>query len=113
MAVEIIYPIKPDGRTNRLVHKLDTGYVTVVQKTQTLVRKEKDTIQFRIRRDNFDAFYGFLVDNYGINVTLNIPGIQPFIRAGASHTVKIIDFSPPMCENPLHYRMSVTFEWVS
>jgi len=107
--VEVLYPIQQAPSTNRLVHNTDAQIPKVVSKTQTSWRQEKLTLEFRIKSENMGAFIAFLEANFGVTITLNVPGIQPFIRSGASHTAWIVDWSTPQRELEKHWRMNVTF----
>ena len=107
--VEVLHPIQPKPKTNRLVHSTDAFIPKVVSKTASSWRQEIITIEFRIKSGDMATFIFFLEQNFDTTITLNLPGIQPFIRSGASHDCWILDWSQPTRELEKHWRMNVTF----
>ena len=107
--VEVLYPFQPSAKSNKLVFRKDSMEWNKVKKSKLDWRHEYITLRYRIKADEFEAFYEFHVDNKGDLVLLNIPGVQPFIRASESNEVWIITFSAPQRTLPKHFEMSVTY----
>lgn len=110
--VETFYPIQPVVRSNVLVYQQDDGQIDEVQKSGSTWRHEIVTLKFRIMDAYIEAFIEFLEANVGVTMTLNTPGISPFLRTATSNTVYIIPpwSTPKKSGNlPLHWEMSVTY----
>lgn len=106
----ILYPIQPTASANVIVYQKDSREYVPVQKSAVAWRHEVTSLRFRIFGiADMKIFYQFHIDNMGLLVTLNTVGYQPFIRAGSSNIVKILDYSAPVKIEPLNYEITVTY----
>jgi len=109
---EIFYPIQPVVQSNNLSYPQDDGQWDNVQKSASAWRNERISLKYRIKDANIEAFIEFLDTNTGAQVTLDTPGISPFLRTNTSNTVYIKGYTTPSrsANLPMHWEMSVTYQ---
>ncbi len=109
--VEILYPIEPEANSNELSFKTANKGWNQTQKSTDAWHHELNTMKFRVRSINMSAFVTFLRTNKGILITLNVPGISPFIRATASNSVYIdkVGKVSRSISKPKHYNISIKY----
>lgn len=107
--VEVFYPIPVNIKSNRHIYRKDNLVWRGVTKSSSLWRRETTTLRFRIKYDDFPAFYQFHVTNKGNLVRLDTDGYQPFLRASESNYIYILGYTEPVLELSRHYSMSVTY----
>ena len=110
--LQVLHPIQPATRTNKIVYSQDSKAWAKVQKSASEWHHELWTGRFRIQSANMSAMVTFLDTNKAVSITLNLPGIQPFIRTAESNSVYIVpgSFKPEREEDqPMHYVFSLTF----
>ena len=107
--VEILYPIQPTAKTNKIAYRQDDGQWDSAKKSTNNWRHEFSTLRMKVQANNFATFYQFLRDNKGIQVPLETPGFRPFIRATETNNVYIHSFGQPKRVYPKLYEINITF----
>jgi len=107
--IQILYPIQPVTRVNKLVFQKGNGEWASVQKSADTWRHELITLRYRARDDYFKIFYQFLVQNKGNTVILELCKVQPFIRSDESNFVTIVTFTVPQRVLHQYWEISVTY----
>jgi hypothetical protein len=109
--LETLYPIQPVTKTNSVVFRLGNMAWGSTQKSASEWHHELWTGRFRIQKAYMSEMLTFLSDYHATPITLNLPGVQPFIRAAESNSVYIVQHNDPRREDdrPMHYVFSVTF----
>ena len=106
----VMYPIQPTASSNIGIYQKDDRAWEDVQKSATVWRDEIVSLRFRIfTKASMKTFYDFHVDNINVTMILNIPGVQPFIRAAESNVVRILSFTAPQQIDPKNYEITVTY----
>lgn len=108
-SVEILYPIQPLMDASRMVYRTDSLSWKVVNKSESKWRHEMVTLSYRVHRNSFPDFYNALIENKGSVITLNTPGVQPFIRSDETNRVYVTQIGKPIREKEFHWRIAVTF----
>lgn len=107
--IEVLYPIVPQAASSNIVFRRDNSGWAKVQKSSATWRQEIISLGIQVRHSNFAALWAFLLANKALAVTLNIPGVQPFIRAAEENTCYLLDWSEPEPVYPFVYKMNITF----
>lgn len=107
--VEVLYPIVPQAQSGRVLFERDDRGFGSAQKSATIWRRELVQLAVRVRHSNFPALWTWLKANRAQLVTLNVPGVQPFIRADEENDAFLLDFSAPDPIFPFVYQINVTF----
>lgn len=106
--IHVLYPIVPERATNKLLFRNDNLGWEKTQKSEEEWSHQFNTIQFRIVNAPYmNTFYQFCEDNKGKLVNLVLPGVQPFLKSSEENLVYIKDFSKPVRENHVNYRIDV------
>jgi hypothetical protein len=108
-SVEILYPIQPMMDASRMVYRTDSLSWKVVNRSENKWRHELVTLNYRVHRNAFPEFYDALLENKGSVLTLNTPGVQPFIRSDETNQVFVTQVGRPIREKEFHWRIAVTF----
>lgn len=107
--VEVLHPIPPAVKLNERLFRTDRRDWRSAQKTASVWMHEFNTLTFRIRAANMAAFMTFLIANKANSITLNIPGVQPFIRAAESNVCYMPNHTEPRRIAQFYWQMSITF----
>ena len=108
--IELLYPMVPKHTRNKLLFRTDNKNWVGVQKSINRWGHEFITLKYRIHKAVYmDTFYKFLEDNAGKIITLDTPGVQPFMRATESNEAYIKKFTRPKREKQKTWRIDVTF----
>lgn len=108
--VMVLHPIQPSADSNITSYQKDDKQWEQVKTSTNVWRSETVTLRFRIMDiANLKTFYQYHVNNINSVVTLNFPGVKPFIRGTESNDVRIMNFSEPEQIYPKVYEMSVTY----
>lgn len=106
--VEIFYPIVPLHMVDTILSQTDA---VLWNRLQLSANKVRDTIQYRIRDTNFDAFRTFLEAHTVALIELNMPNTYPFGKNFFRSDVRMIAYSGHTRELERFFRMDVTFEF--
>lgn len=108
--VMVLHPIQPTAQSNIALYQQDSREWQPVQKSETSWRSEITALRFRIMtKASMTAFYNFHNDNFNEQVMINFPGVQPFIRTGSEHCVRILPFGAPKQISPNVYEITIPY----
>ena len=110
---EVIYPVKTDISTNAVIQRTDKSEWTGGLKNASLLIRRTSTIGFRIKRSEFSAFMGELRDYYDQEITVSLPGLDPFLVNQSTFNAYILGYNKPVREAVNMYRIDVRFRYIS
>ena len=105
---EFVHPVNMDVRDNVIAFPSDAETWDQTQKSSSYWRHERVDLTFRVRAANAATFFQFLEDNKAVLVTLNIPGVQPFLRAAESNDCYILKYTKPVRERQFGWRTTIS-----
>jgi hypothetical protein len=111
--VEVLYPIVPQAESGAVLFQRDDRGFGSVKKSAASWRREYIEIAVRVRHSNFPTLWAWLAANRARLVSVNLPGVQPFIRAAEENTAFLVDFGSPEPVFPFIYQINITFLRVS
>jgi hypothetical protein len=111
--VEVLYPIVPQAESGSVIFQRDDRGFAAVKKSAAAWRREYIQLAVRVRHSNFPTLWAWLTANRARLVSVNLPGVQPFIRAAEENSAFLLDFSAPDPVFPFVYQINITFLRVS
>ena len=111
--VEVLYPIVPQAESGAVLFQRDDRGFGSVKKSAASWRREYIEIAVRVRHSNFPTLWAWLTANRTRLVSVNLPGVQPFIRAAEENNAFLVDFGAPEPIFPFVYQINITFLRVS
>lgn len=109
--VEILHPITPTLKVDKLVHMTDNGQWRRVIKSTTDERTV--TLKLRIDSSVMDTVLTYLDTNYNATFELNTPSVYPFGNNYTASIVRCLGYNPPVRESVKKWRLDVRFKQVA
>ncbi len=107
--IEVLYAIKPKPKSNQLAFQTDDDVWNSMTPTETPWVHEFAEIGFKVREPEDATLVDFLLTNKAVPFVLNLPGVQPFIRAATSNNVYILPYPDPKKIQTSYWKFILTF----